>query len=271
MIQSIGGIIVAILLVGVMATVHELGHFLAGKKLGFKIISFQIFLGPKLFSWKKNDIEYKICLFPLGAAVQFDGEYSYKEDELVENKDPRAFTNKKKWQRAVVLLAGPFMNIVTGLLALMIVFSSIGYFVPTVKNISEQGLLAEQKIVKGDQILSINHKPIYTDLDVLGTSLFGKKTNDYIITYRHDDQIHTITIPKKEETRYMMGVSFIPTADQKAEIVDVSPNSNAKHPILQKGDILLKINDQAVSIDNLTSVLSKQKNRSNYRYICKII
>ncbi len=69
--QVLGGIVVALLLLGIMVTLHELGHFLVGLKLGFKVLSFQIFIGPKLVEWERKGIKYRICLLPLGAAVQF--------------------------------------------------------------------------------------------------------------------------------------------------------------------------------------------------------
>ena len=63
MIGSIGGILIALILIGIMATLHELGHYLVGRRLGFKINTFQIFVGPKLVEWERNDITYKICCF----------------------------------------------------------------------------------------------------------------------------------------------------------------------------------------------------------------
>lgn len=81
--NTLFGIIVGLLILSLMMIVHELGHFIAGRLLGFKILSYNIFMGPIIWKKVKNGIMYAIRLFPIGASVEFDGELR-EEDESRE-------------------------------------------------------------------------------------------------------------------------------------------------------------------------------------------
>ena len=96
--STVGSVCLAILILLAMITVHEFGHYVAGKIFHFKINEFAIGFGPKLFSrTKKNGEVFSVRLLPLGGFCAFEGE-----DE--ENPHPDAFNNKRPWQRIIVLL-----------------------------------------------------------------------------------------------------------------------------------------------------------------------
>ena len=109
----IGYILLAVLVLLVMITVHELGHYIAGKIFGFGIEEFAIGFGPKLFKRKnkKTGEIFSVRLFPIGGFCAFKGED--KDDD-----DPTAFNNRKPWQRIIVLIAGASMNFILSLLIL---------------------------------------------------------------------------------------------------------------------------------------------------------
>ena len=96
-------ILLALVVLLVMITVHEFGHYCAGKVLGFKINEFAIGFGPALFKRKKKDGEqFSIRALPLGGFCAFEGE-----DEDGEN-NPDAFNNKPAWKRVIVLVSSGF-------------------------------------------------------------------------------------------------------------------------------------------------------------------
>ena len=97
------GIVVGLLILSIMMIVHELGHFVTGRRLGFKIEEFSIFMGPVLFSWTRKDIKYSIKLLPIGASVRFAGEYT---EDGTEPGAPGHFFNRPKWARAIVISTG---------------------------------------------------------------------------------------------------------------------------------------------------------------------
>ena len=104
-------ILLALVVLLVLITVHEFGHYVSGKILGFKINEFAIGFGPKLFRKvnKKTGEVFSIRLLPLGGFCAFEGE-----DE--ENPDENAFNNKPAWKRVIVLVAGVTFNFLFGVL-----------------------------------------------------------------------------------------------------------------------------------------------------------
>ena len=104
-------IIAAIILFGIIVFIHELGHFLFAKKAGVRIHEFAIGMGPK--------IKYSIRLLPLGGYVSMEGEDG-------ESNDPRAFGEKTLLQRASIIFAGPFFNIILTILLLIPVLAYMG-------------------------------------------------------------------------------------------------------------------------------------------------
>ena len=86
-------ILLAILILELLIFLHELGHFTAGKLLGFRILGFSLGFGPALFKFKKGETEYSLRAFPVGGLCQFDGE----DEEALEN-DPRRFNAQPVWK-----------------------------------------------------------------------------------------------------------------------------------------------------------------------------
>jgi len=128
--KYIGYITIAILVLLFMVLIHELGHYIAGKILKFKINEFSVGFGPKIFQ-KKNKSGELISLraFPLGGYCAFEGETE-------ENKDnPQAFNNQKPWKRLIVLFSGAFFNFLSGIIFSFILLISSGYDLVEVKTI----------------------------------------------------------------------------------------------------------------------------------------
>ena len=160
--STIGSVALAILILLVMITVHEFGHYVAGKILKFKIDEFSIGFGPALFKRrsKKTGELFALRLIPLGGYCAFAGEDGLEETppeppepfpetegtedaegaaaaaESAENVPaPRVpteeekahwFVNRKPWQRIIVLLAGAFMNYLLAVLLIIICFFAYG-------------------------------------------------------------------------------------------------------------------------------------------------
>ncbi len=104
-------ILAAILLLGIMIVVHELGHFWAARLTGIAVQSFSVGFGPKLLKWKskKFETEFMIRAIPLGGYCMF-----YGEDDVQgkHTEDPRAYHRQKVWKRMLSVLMGPAMNFV---------------------------------------------------------------------------------------------------------------------------------------------------------------
>ena len=188
----IGYVIVALLALMVMIVVHELGHYTAGKLLGFKIDEFSIGFGPAIFKKrnKKNDELFSIRILPIGGFCAFHGEdeEGNKLDEegkpiLDEDgkpvKDKTAFNSQPAWKRLIVLFSGAFMNFISAIFIITIYFAAYGQILPTIVGTHDEATViagAEQnQFEDGDVILAIDGKQVnilmQEDLDKAFASL----------------------------------------------------------------------------------------------------
>ena len=101
----------AILLLAILITVHEFGHFLAARATKIEVREFAVGMGPKLIGWKsrKHGTDFSIRAIPLGGFCAFYGEDDTKG---ISKDDPRAFAKQGVWRRLFVILMGPVMNFV---------------------------------------------------------------------------------------------------------------------------------------------------------------
>jgi regulator of sigma E protease len=115
--MSILLVLAAILLLGILIVVHELGHFWAARWTGIAVHQFSVGFGPKLIKWKskKYDTEFMIRAIPLGGYCLFVGE---DDAEGKHDEDPRAYNKQKVWKRMLSVLMGPGMNFILALTAL---------------------------------------------------------------------------------------------------------------------------------------------------------
>ena len=158
----IGYILLAILILLVMITVHEFGHYVAGKIFGFGIEEFAVGFGPKLFSkTRKSGEVFSIRLFPIGGFCAFKGE-----DEDCE--DPTAFNNKKPWQRIIVLISGALMNFLLALVVIVMMFAIYGQTaLMTYKTTESEEFAQEYCLQDRDVLLKANGKSIYMTTDLM--------------------------------------------------------------------------------------------------------
>lgn len=144
----IGYIIIAILVLLFMVLIHELGHYIAGKILKFKINEFSVGFGPKIFQKKKKNGELiSLRAIPLGGYCAFDGETEEEQDS------PQAFHNQKPWKRLIVLFSGAFFNFLSAIIFSFILLIANGYDLVEVKQIDNTsinyGVLQTNDVIYG--------------------------------------------------------------------------------------------------------------------------
>ena len=104
---------------GVLIFVHELGHFLAARRLGVRVLTFSLGFGPKILKFTRGDTEYCVSAIPLGGSVKMAGE----SPDDPRSGAPDEFLSKTKWERFQILIMGPVMNIVLAVVVLAIVLA----------------------------------------------------------------------------------------------------------------------------------------------------
>lgn len=154
-------IFMAILVFGFLIFIHELGHFVAAKKLGVQVNEFAIGMGPVLFQRVRGETAYSLRLFPIGGFCAMEGE-----DE--ENEaNPRAFHSVSWWRRLIILVAGSFMNLLAGFLIVLVLLSgSEGFYTAEVTSFFDNGNLAAQGLQVGDTLYKIDGERVYIYDDV---------------------------------------------------------------------------------------------------------
>lgn len=165
---SIGKILAAIFVFGIIIFVHELGHFIAARLMGVKVNEFALGMGPKLLKFGKRETKYSLRLFPIGGFCAMEGEDS-------ESHDPRSFGSRKVWRRIVIIVAGVVMNLLLGFVLLLIIYAAcikpdangrVYFSSTTIAQISETAPSYKTGLRNGDQILKINGKGVVTDKDI---------------------------------------------------------------------------------------------------------
>src|SRR5258706_644756 len=154
---------------GVLVFVHELGHFLAAKRVGIRVLKFQLGFNPTVVSFRRGDTEYGIGALPLGGYVKMAGENPEEverdtQGNIVRRSDE--FLSKSKWQRFQVLIMGPTMNILLAFVVTAVILLVQGEErssfekLPPVVGVVAAGLPAEKADVRvGDLIVSVrDHK-----------------------------------------------------------------------------------------------------------------
>ena len=149
-------ILEALLLLSVLVMIHELGHYTAGRLLGFTIVEYAVGMGPKLVGFKKKGIEYNIRALPLGGMCRF-----YGEDDGVIND--RCFNAQKPWKRFIVILAGPVMNFVLAFVLAMILV--LGWGVADESKVLIAGVYEDSPaqaagLLPDDQFLAVDGKAV---------------------------------------------------------------------------------------------------------------
>ena len=182
-------IFIAVLVLLFMITVHEAGHYFAGKIFGFGIEEFSIGFGPKIFSkLKKNGEKFSVRAIPLGGYCAFSGEDG-------ESDDPKAFNNKKPWQRIIVLVAGAFMNYVTAIVLIALMFGIYGHSAIMTYKVDGQPEYGEEySLHERDVIVKANGKTVYLITDLMNAidgRTKGEETEFYIV---RQGEFKTVTI-----------------------------------------------------------------------------
>jgi regulator of sigma E protease len=155
-------IITVVLALSFLVFIHELGHFLAAKKVGVHVLEFSIGFPPKVYSKLIGKTEYLISLIPIGGYVRLKGQGIDDEDK----SDPENYAAKSVAQRFLILISGPLMNLLVALVLLPLVFF-IGYDIPaylndkpTIWSIEPNSPAAAADFRKDDLIVIVNDKEV---------------------------------------------------------------------------------------------------------------
>ncbi len=159
---SVTSLLAFLFVLGILVFVHELGHFLAARRIGVRVITFSLGFGPKLLSFTRGDTEYAVSAIPLGGYVKMAGE----NPEDTQTGAPDEFMSKSKWERFQVLVMGPVMNLALAWLVMAAVLYQ-GAQIPAfdqdpsvIGSVTAKSVGAEAGLQVGDRIVAVNGEPV---------------------------------------------------------------------------------------------------------------
>lgn len=181
-------IILAIAFLLVLIMVHEFGHYIFGKMLGFKINEFSIGFGPAIFQKKKQNGEViSLRTFPLGGYCAFEGEDEEKETE-------GAFNAQKPWKRLIVLFGGVFFNFIFGIITSVAYLSAASYSLPQIVQLAPNSTSA---FAPGDVVVAVEgNKLDYYRVSSDTFAQFSKLTSKY-----EEGQVFTVTVIREGQEK----------------------------------------------------------------------
>ena len=164
----------AIVLLGVLIAIHEFGHFIVGRMCNIHIYRFSIGMGPVIYKkLDRHGTEFAISALPLGGYVAFHTEKAGEQElDLMQTLTPEqnesTFESRPRWQRALVMLAGPAANFILaiGILSLIFANSVERQFIPEVSNISSTFIQENSSLKDGDVLIAINNKTVNSLQDI---------------------------------------------------------------------------------------------------------
>lgn len=247
----------AIIPLGFIIFIHELGHFYAAKRCGIKVNTFSLGFGPKLIGFQRDETDYRISLLPFGGYVQMEGE-SPTEQTGAEGE----FASASIGNRALVVAAGPAVNLLFGVLVYWLVFAT-GINTDSARLIGGlTGLpLGEEEVIQlgwvaddgpgaigglmpGDTIISVNGDPI-SHWAMFQTRIFTSANRPLdIVVERDGERKHLSVIPDAEPSvRGDIGVIRVSSRSETI-ISHVEDGSPAAEAGIQVGDQIESINGQ---------------------------
>ncbi len=264
-------VILAILSLGFLIFIHELGHFLAAKRCGIRVEKFSIGFGPSILGFKRGETEYCLSLLPFGGFVKMTGENPEErpEDyvpEVTEENPTGEFHTAPVRHRIFVAIAGPAMNVIFGIVVFSLVYI-IGLDDKTVEFaemftgepvgrvgqpagiglVADNGPASASGIQPGDTIRSINGEKVKGWVNFNTRILISPDKQLEFVVSRDDVQETVYVTPESRNRKGMGRVGVIKVASRQDVIVmRVEAGSPAALAGVQAGDIIQTINDKEI-------------------------
>lgn len=247
----------AIIPLGFLIFIHELGHFYAAKRCGIKVNTFSVGFGPKLIGMQRGETEYRLSWLPFGGYVQMEGENPSEQTGA-----PGEFASASVGNRAFVVAAGPVVNLLFGVLVYWLVFA-VGFDRDATRLIggltgmplgeteqvqigwvADDGAGAAGGIMPGDTLVSVNGEPI-RHFSTFQTRVFtsANKTLDIIVERAGEPQTLSVKPDALPTVRGDMGKLSVVSGDETV-VSDVREGSLAAQAGLKADDIIESINGE---------------------------
>lgn len=210
-------VLLGLLLLGVLITVHEFGHFASARLCGIPVKEFSIGFGPKIVQWKsrKHETLFSIRPIPLGGFCMFYGDTDDDPDGTVMKDDPRNYNNAAVWKRMISVFSGPLMNFVLAFVVAVGFMAAYGVTIgaPLIAEVVAGQPAEVAGLQAGDEFVTVRGQDM-ANADVMDVSaaigdVSGGEEVQLTIR-RNGEEMDFVILPVYDaaEGRYMIGITI---------------------------------------------------------------
>ena len=251
------------IVLGFMILIHEFGHFAVAKYFGVRVEVFSIGFGKRLLGFKKGDTDYRISAIPLGGYVKMSGENPMDD----RTGDPGEFLSHPRWQRFLVALAGPAMNIMLAIALLTGVYM-VHYEYPAVLDepavvgwVNPNTPAERAGIQRGDKIVRVEdiENPNWEQVDVKD-ALSPNQPLKFAIE-RDGKVMEKVLVPEPFGPNQYGAMGWVPQ-ESSVTLTTIEAGMPAEKAGLKVGDQILTANGQDIpAVEALIQMLSRTKDQ----------
>ena len=244
--QILSNLLAFLFAAGIIIFVHELGHYLAGKLFGVRVLVFSLGFGRRIWGFRRGDTDYRVSIIPLGGYVSFFGQ-----DPSERSDDPAAFLNQPRWQRVMILFAGPAMNVLLAVMLVAAVYMA-GTDLPNQRDVSTEigvvlpeGPAAAAGLLSGDRIVALDGEAV-SDWQAVSMTFLTSPGRPIAVEYERAGERRTTTLTPATIPRYELGDPglFSAAPPRVRQVLEGSPAERAG---LRFGDALLAVNGRPLA------------------------
>ncbi len=234
--------------IGVLVFVHELGHFMAARRIGVRVLKFSLGFGPRIVGFTRGDTEYCISAIPLGGYVKMAGENA----EDPRSGQPDEFLSKTKWQRFQVLIMGPVMNIALAVVLLAVVLAQgadvPAYLdqLPIVGGVEKNSPAERAGFKPGDRVLTVGGREVETweDFEV---AIGSRAKQSVPVTVVRNNAEQALAVTPDAQGKYEVGrIGVFPQIHPRVQ--SIRKGDPADLAGLKTGDVVVSVNGESVQL-----------------------
>lgn len=233
-------------LLGIVIFVHELGHFLAAKARGVRVLRFSLGFGPALFSFRRGETEYRISVFPLGGYVQMAGDTPEEDGHMPDRRDE--FLSHPWPGRVLIAVAGPLANLITAF-AVMVSACLVGISSPDAPSVlgpvAPGGAAWRAGLRQGDRVVGLQGHPVRTFQQLIALLPDQKSQETLALDIEHAGRRTRIEVPAARRDEVLKGLQPVPDPPVVGGVQTGMPAYQAG---VKEGDRILAVNGKPVNV-----------------------